>query len=265
MASQSSSTGTVTSSFDAFGDQVTQGPETHVTDGLGRLTSATDSAAGPAYNFSYDGTSGTIASDGVNTYTWDPSGSSLVGVGTPGGSTTGALALTNAHGDVIGQFTASGTSVSGSTAYDPWGNVAAASRASAGRLGCQSGWTDPATGKVAMGARWYDPSNGDFTSADTVQVSPVPDPAMADPFAYAGDDPLDGTDPSGHCGGMFSFAWLSGVARHARGVACRARGGVGVVLDVLLRRQLPRGDARGGAPVGRRGGAGGAVGGPSRL
>ena len=57
-----------------------------------------------------------------------------------------------------------------------------------------------------MGARWYTPSTGDFDSADTVQVNPDPDPAMADPFAYAGDDPLDGTDPSGHCGGWMSFA-----------------------------------------------------------
>ena len=49
-----------------------------------------------------------------------------------------------------------------------------------------------------MGARWYDPGSGDFTSADTVQVSPDPDPAAGNPFAYAADDPLTGTDPTGH-------------------------------------------------------------------
>ena len=49
-----------------------------------------------------------------------------------------------------------------------------------------------------MGARWYSPSAGDFTSADTIQVSPVPDPAAGNPFAYAGDEPLDATDPTGH-------------------------------------------------------------------
>lgn len=37
-----------------------------------------------------------------------------------------------------------------------------------------------------MGARWY----GQFTYADTAQVNPVPDPAAANPFAYA--------DPTGH-------------------------------------------------------------------
>ena len=49
-----------------------------------------------------------------------------------------------------------------------------------------------------MGARWYSPGAGDFTSADTVQVSPDPDPAAGNPFAYAADNPLTGTDPTGH-------------------------------------------------------------------
>jgi RHS repeat-associated protein len=88
--------------------------------------------------------------------------------------------------------------MAGSQAYDPWGAVTAGGGSLSGHLGFQSGWTDPATGKVLMGARWYAPSAGDFTSADTVQVSPVPDPAAGDPFGYAGDDPLDGVDPTGH-------------------------------------------------------------------
>jgi hypothetical protein len=49
-----------------------------------------------------------------------------------------------------------------------------------------------------MGARWYNPGAGDFTSADSVQVSPVPDPAAGNPYAYAADNPLGGTDPTGH-------------------------------------------------------------------
>jgi RHS repeat-associated protein len=65
-------------------------------------------------------------------------------------------------------------------------------------LGFQSAWTDPGTGKDLMGARWYAPSEGDFTSADTVQVDPDPDPAAASPFAYAADNPLGYTDPTGH-------------------------------------------------------------------
>ena len=49
-----------------------------------------------------------------------------------------------------------------------------------------------------MGARWYTPANGQFTSRDTAQVNPVPSEAAANPFAYAADNPLTGTDPTGH-------------------------------------------------------------------
>ena len=67
-----------------------------------------------------------------------------------------------------------------------------------GQLGYQSAWTDAASGKDLMGARWYNPGDGDFTSADTVTVSPDPDPAAGNPFAYAADEPLDLVDPTGH-------------------------------------------------------------------
>ena len=67
-----------------------------------------------------------------------------------------------------------------------------------GLLGYQSAWTDPATGKDLMGARWYNPAAGDFTTADTVPQSPDPDPAAGNPFAYAADNPLDLADPTGH-------------------------------------------------------------------
>jgi RHS repeat-associated protein len=145
----------------------------------------------------YVGATGAIASDSGSTYTWDPSGTTLAGVGAAAGG-SGVLAFTDSHGDVLGQFTAGGTAMAGSQAYDPWGNVTAATGSRAGLLGFQSAWTDPGTGKDLMGARWYSPAGGDFTSADTVQVPPVPDPAAASPFGYAADDPLDGTDPTGH-------------------------------------------------------------------
>jgi len=65
-----------------------------------------------------------------------------------------------------------------------------ASSSLAGGLGYQSGWTDPVNGRVGMGARWYDPPAGGFTTRDSV--------AAGNPFGYGGDDPLGMTDPSGH-------------------------------------------------------------------
>jgi RHS repeat-associated protein len=197
-SSESGLTGTLAVSFDAYGDQATAGTRSYAYDALGRLTADTPTAGGTGYQFSYAGKTGTIASDGTTAYTWDPSGGTLIGTGAPGGGTSGVLALANAHGDVLGQFTASGTAVAGSQSYDPWGKVTTTTGTTQGLLGYQSAWADPASGKDLMGARWYAPAAGDFTSADTVQVNPDPNPAAGNPFAYAADEPLDNTDPTGH-------------------------------------------------------------------
>ena len=198
-SSESSPSGTLAVAFDAYGDQASAGTRAYAYDALGRLTGDTPAAGGSGYQFSYVGASGTIASDGTSAYVWDPAGSVLAATGAPGGGTGGALALTDIHRNQAGQFTAAGTALAGSKAYDPWGSLTATSGFMTGMLGYQSAWADPASGKNLMGARWYSPGAGDFTSADTVQVSPDPDPAAGDPFAYAADDPLTGIDPTGHC------------------------------------------------------------------
>src|SRR6266545_1381690 len=158
---------TVTSTSDAYGQQITQGPQTYSYDALGRVV----------------------------TYSHGPSGK-LTGV-KAGGS--GVLALTDQHDDVVGELTANAAALSGSRAYDPLGNVIAGT-GMVGQLGYQSGWTDPATSRVNMAARWYTPGLGQFTTRDQVAQNPVPNPAAANPFAYVADNPLDGTDPTGHWG-----------------------------------------------------------------
>ncbi len=50
------------------------------------------------------------------------------------------------------------------------------------------------------GARWYDSSLGRFLSADTIIPQPG-DPQAWDRFAYALNNPVLFTDPSGHCSG----------------------------------------------------------------
>ena len=184
-------------SSDAYGDQMTAGSRGYAYDALGRLTGDTLSG-GTNYAFTYVGSTETLASDGLSTYTWDPTGGTLVGAGTVGGGTGGVQTMTDLHTNLIGQFTPAGTSLAGSKAYDPWGVVTATTGTPVGLLGYQSAWTDNTAGKNLMGARWYNPSDGDFTSRDTVTVNPDPDPAAGDPFAYAADEPLDLTDPSGH-------------------------------------------------------------------
>lgn len=205
LSAQTTPTQTLTATSDAYGQQVTvaatAGTQTYVTDALGRVITA-NSTAGPDRTFAYSGTGNTLASDGTSTYTWTPD-DSLVGIGTPAGG-SGVLAYLDQHDDVVGDFTATGTALAGSATYDPLGNVTDSTTMS-GRLGYQSGWTDDTTGKVNMAARWYNPAVGQFQNKDTVALNPIPDPAQANPFAYVGDNPLLGTDPTGHCWSGFGL------------------------------------------------------------
>lgn len=78
---------------------------------------------------------------------------------------------------MIGYFADGAASAMGSDAYDPWGNpVSAAGHQT--DLGYQGEYTDGDDGSggtaVLMGARWYDPSAGEFENADTVANDPTP-------------------------------------------------------------------------------------------
>ncbi|HSR84734.1 MAG TPA: RHS repeat-associated core domain-containing protein [Streptosporangiaceae bacterium] len=193
-ATITSPAGNTSTTSDAYGQAITQAGQTYAYDANGRLTAASGK---DAFTLTYAGTTSQIASDGTWNYAYDPGGtlaSTRVSGGTTGQAT---LAWTDNHTDVVGQFTPVGTSLAGSASYDPYGNITATT-GFAGTVGYQSDFTDPGTSLVHMGARWYAPADGQFTSRDTTQVSPVPDPAAANPYAYAADNPLTGTDPTGH-------------------------------------------------------------------
>ncbi|GAA2882278.1 hypothetical protein GCM10010524_13610 [Streptomyces mexicanus] len=189
--------GTVTYRTDAFGGQVVAGGQSYTLDALGRNITDTDTGSGSKRTFSYSGADNTIASDGDDTYTYDPSGG-LIGIkSTAGGS--GVLALTDQHSDVVGTFTAGATSLAGSVSYDPLGKVISPTNTISGHLGFQSGWTEPGTGDVGTASRWYDPDTGVFLNKDRISLDPVPNSVSANPFAYVDDNPLAGTDESGNC------------------------------------------------------------------
>ena len=99
--------GSLATTFDAYGDQATAGTRTYGYDALAGSPPDAPSSGG-GYSFSYVGSTGTIASDGADDYTWDPSGSVLAASGAAGGGTGGVQALTDSHGDQVGQFTAAG-------------------------------------------------------------------------------------------------------------------------------------------------------------
>ena len=81
--------------------------------------------------------------------------------------------------------------LTGTTAYDAWGNPEASGGLSATTpFGFAGGYTDP-DGLIYLLNRYYDPGTGQFLSVD-------PDLAQTqEPYVYAGGDPVINTDPTG--------------------------------------------------------------------
>ncbi|MGW5659347.1 LamG-like jellyroll fold domain-containing protein [Streptomyces sp. NPDC003758] len=186
---------------DAFNRVINEGDRTYTYDGLDRVLSAKDGTGTDVFSFKYSGVGNDVASDGIASYSRDADGS-LLGVKT---GVASRLALTDVHDDAVAQFTDSSEALTGSTTYTPFGKTSSTS-GMLGNLGYQSGWTDPQTAKVNMAARWYSPQTGQFNSRDTVSNEPLPDSVNANQYAYANDNPMTGTDPTGHWFGFIKKA-----------------------------------------------------------
>ncbi|MEV6982580.1 LamG-like jellyroll fold domain-containing protein, partial [Sphaerisporangium sp. NPDC051017] len=182
--------------FDALDRMTSDGEAVYTYDALDRVTSRTQGAAVSRYVY------GDLANDIVAMT--DAAGvkqaSYSRGVGgEPIGISDGTgprFAFTDQHGDVIGTFTSTATSLADSVAYNPFGEETARNGARHD-LGYQGELTDPATGKVNMHARWYQPGTGTFTSRDTWTLGSVPS-ARHNRYAYGNANPLIHVDPSGH-------------------------------------------------------------------
>jgi RHS repeat-associated protein len=193
LASQSGPGGTTAFTSDAFGQMITAGGETDGYDALGRLvTSATSSATTPV---AYAGTGQQVASDGTGAYAYGPSGSQTSAKAAGG---AGYQVLADQHGDITATFSPSATAstLAGWATYTPWGTATV--NGAMPQAGYQGDYTDATTGLVHMGARWYNPSTGSFTTADTIAGSPLSSTVDGNPYAYTSGNPLSETDPTGH-------------------------------------------------------------------
>lgn len=86
--------------------------------------------------------------------------------------------------------------------YDPYGRSRAISgaAATANPWRYATGYTDTSTNLLKLGARYYDPTLGQFTQPD-------PSEQERNPYAYTADDPINATDPNGLCS-SFSVALI---------------------------------------------------------
>ncbi len=104
--------------------------------------------------------------------------------------------LNEPHGDVVGLLDWTGA-VAGTVHYNAWGQILSQTGTQI-PFGFQGGFTDPLTGWVRMGVRWYDPRLGRFTSADP--LAPAADlmrPLAGHRWQYAYNNPTHYLDPQG--------------------------------------------------------------------
>ncbi|MCU7729892.1 polymorphic toxin-type HINT domain-containing protein [Actinoplanes sp. KI2] len=189
LASRTSSGLTDQYSFDAFDRMIGAEGETYVYDGLDRMINRNGATV------LYSGTGTDPIDDGTEKYGRDADGD-LLSVSSSGSGVK--LTVSDSHDDVVGTFAPGGSlgSLDSSTAYDPFGQKTATT-GSLPHVGFQGDWTDPATGQVDMGARWYEPGTGTFVSQDTANYTSG-DSVLANKYAYAGDNPLGNNDPTGN-------------------------------------------------------------------
>jgi RHS repeat-associated protein len=174
--------------FDGLDRLTKVGATTYSYDSLDRVLTRNTSEV-----FKYAGSEMDPAMDSTSvSYQRSPSGS-LLGV-----TRSGVLSLVGSqrHGDVAFTLNPSTGAVNDSSVLDPFGKSLGSSGTGL-RPGFQGDWTDPGSGLVWMGARWYSPSTGTFVSRDSYGGSLGVYGAL-NRYSYGLNNPLGYTDPSGH-------------------------------------------------------------------
>ncbi|WP_433161668.1 RHS repeat-associated core domain-containing protein [Kribbella sp. CA-247076] len=188
----SKTTGTTTEAFgfDAFDRMITRSDRDFTYDALDRPVQA-----GTA-RMRYDGFSDEVVSDGTQFF----GRSASDGLLSVGYETTKRLVLADRHGDIVAGFDPADTTLAAglpdTRTFDPFGNSTNASGLKY-RVGYQGDWTDPRSGDVNQGARWYNPGTGTFTSRDTITYDAGVPSTRSNLYAYAGANPLTFHDPDG--------------------------------------------------------------------
>jgi RHS repeat-associated protein len=100
-------------------------------------------------------------------------------------------------GSVVGLTDSSGKLVN-TYQYDPYGNLTSSTGTVANPWRYAGGYYDSGTGLYKFGIRYYDPTTGRWTQRDPVGGS-LQELVKANPYVYAGNNPVNMVDPSGAC------------------------------------------------------------------
>ena len=160
--------------------------DTYAYNGEGLRTSQTIS--GTTSYLTWDPTTNLplILSDEANSYIYGPGG-------LPVEQITSSGTITYLHHDQAGStrlLTGSTGTVTGKCTYSAYG-APTCEGATTTPLGFDGQLTSPDTGLIYMRARVYDPATAQFLSSDPLKA------ITGEPYAYAGDNPLNASDPTG--------------------------------------------------------------------
>jgi RHS repeat-associated protein len=205
--------GSTTYTYDTTGNQLTKTAAgvttTYAYDLLNRLTGISGPTTA-SYAYNGDGLRvGKTVNSVATSYVWDPTGLGHVVADSTGdeylwgqglvGQVTGPVA-SYAHSDGLGSIrlvTGAAGVVLGRQSFDAYG----ASRSQSGTqlpFGFTGEQTDAESGLVYLRARYLDPSTGRFLTADSFGGM-ASNPQSLNRYGYAEGNPIENTDPSGHC------------------------------------------------------------------
>lgn len=156
-----------------------------------QLMSSTTSGTTTTFTWDDTATDPALLQVGSESYIYGPDGAPIEQISSSG-------TVQYLHHDEIGStrvITTSAGTVAGTFTYNPYGATTGTLAGSTGTatslIGYAGEYTDPNTGLIYMQARWYDPSTGQFMVVDPKVES------TWTPYAYATDDPISNTDPTG--------------------------------------------------------------------
>lgn len=205
LTSKAESASTLTAmTYDAAGRLVAITPASGVAatftlDALGRHRTRVLSSGGTD-TYAYLGSSGTVHEvsntlAGTTRSLLDPGGSRLA---VKAGAAAASFTLFDHLGSLIGLVNGSRT-ITGATRFDGYGETVATTGATVGPWRFRGTLDVSPSGDplYAMGARYYAPSIGAFTQADTYAGSAA-NPASMNRFLYAEANPATLIDPTGH-------------------------------------------------------------------